>query len=74
MAKKKTGKLSTKTTPVKVATVGKCKQCGSKLKKLLFDSRAKKPLYLYVCDKIGCPLYRQPQKYDGDLPMGMAMT
>lgn len=57
-----------------VVSFGKCKSCGSELKKLLYDSRAKEPLYLYVCDKVGCPIYQQPQKYEGDLPAGMNIT
>jgi len=57
--------------PRAAVEVLKCKHCRSELKRTLFDSRAKKPLYLYVCDKGNCPLYRQPQKYDGELPQGI---
>ena len=53
---------------VKVKVIQECKACGSELKKMLYDSRAEKPVYLYVCDKVDCPLYRQPQKYNGVLP------
>lgn len=53
------------------AEVLKCKHCQTELKKIVFDSRAKKAVYLYVCDKDGCPLYRQPQKYNGKLPTGI---
>jgi predicted nucleic acid-binding Zn ribbon protein len=56
------------------AKVLKCKQCKARLKRILFDSRAKKPVYLYVCDNNGCPLYRQPQKYSGGLPEGVNIT
>lgn len=47
------------------AEVLKCKSCGSELKKILFDSKAEERIYLYVCDKRNCLLYRQPQQYDG---------
>ena len=50
---------------------GKCKACSFELKRILYDSRAKESVYLYVCDNGGCPLYRQPQKYEGDLPRGV---
>lgn len=57
-----------------IVSFGKCKACGSELKKLLYDSRAETPVYLYVCDKGDCPLYRQPQNYEGDLPAGVNMA
>ena len=47
------------------AEVYKCKSCGSELKRIVFDSKAEVPIYLYVCDKRNCPFYRQPQGYDG---------
>ena len=55
----------------KAEVIQECKACGSELKKLLYDSRAKKKVYLHVCDKGDCPLYRQPQKYNGVLPVGI---
>jgi len=54
-----------KVEPEVKAEVYKCKSCGSELKKILFDSKATEPVYLYVCDVRNCPLYRQPQEYDG---------
>jgi len=57
-----------------IVSFGKCKACGSELKRILYDSRAKEPVYLYVCDNGGCPLYRRPQKYDGVLPAGVNMA
>lgn len=68
MAKEKPKAEEPRVAPVE--EILKCKHCGSELKRILFDSRAKKPLYLYVCDNSDCPLYRQPQKYDGELPQG----
>jgi len=56
--------------PVKVVAeaLPQCKSCGNNLIKILFDSRAEKPLYLYLCNNPDCPLYRQPQESAGDKP------
>lgn len=68
MARKK---QPAETAEVKAEVIQECKACDSELKKLLYDSRAEKPLYVYVCDKVDCSLYRQPQKYNGVLPEGV---
>lgn len=60
--------------PEPEVSFGKCKACDSELKRILYDSRATEPVYVYVCDNPGCPLYRQPQKYDGVLPTGINIT
>lgn len=57
-----------------IVSFGKCKHCDFELKKILFDSRAENPLYLYVCDNSDCPLYRRPQKTEGALPTGINIT
>jgi len=49
---------------------GKCKHCGSKLKKVPYDSRHK-DFFVLICNNPGCDMYRQFQGKEGKQPEGV---
>jgi len=61
--------LKKKTTPK--AKLSGCKGCGKELEKIDFNSRSKAKLYVHVCDKPDCNLYRYFQGHEGPIPEGL---
>ena len=50
----------------------KCKGCGSKLKKVLWDSRHK-VFFVLVCNNPACDMYKQFQGKEGKQPEGITI-